>query len=554
MDHHIVLLEDDQHDAALIERELLHGGIAATVVTAPSRAHLESLLTNTKVDLVLSDSAVGDFTALEAARMTKAMQPSSEFIIVSNHMDEAGAEQAKLLGAIEWIKKSDLSQLTRLVSMTLDASAARDREAATTPALNDHVNADSTMQSWQTRRLVQAITDLSCARDLETVQRIVRSAAREINKADGATFVLRDGRQCYYADEDAIEPLWKGQRFPMTACISGWTMLHRRPTVIPDITVDPRIPQDAYRPTFVKSMVMVPIRTESPVGAIGNYWATYHEPSANEVEMIQLLANSTAIALENVMLYQHLERRVVERTQQLEDTNESLREFSYFVSHDLRSPVRQIGAFVDILEEEAAPLPAAGKHALGAIKSSVARMNAMLEGLLKLARLGNDAIASTDVNMRTLANTVAQQALEQSVTAVKITVQDIPPCQGDEGLLQHVWTNLLTNAVKFSAKRPVPSIVIGCEKQNGQNVYFVNDNGVGFDSNKANNLFTAFHRLHSASEFPGTGVGLAIVHRIVMRHGGRIWAKSQPDHGATFYFTIGGNHKQSDTDSKAKAG
>ncbi|MES1196794.1 MAG: response regulator, partial [Steroidobacter sp.] len=185
MDHrHIVLLEDDQQDAALIERELLHGGVAATVITAPSRTHLESLLTHTKVDIVLSDSAVGDFSALDAVRMTKAMQPASEFIIVSSHMDEAGAEQAKLLGAIEWIKKNDLSQLSRLVHMTLEAMGAREREALDAQHLDAKVKSESVLQSWQMRRLVQAMIDLSCARDLETVQRVVRSAAREINKAD----------------------------------------------------------------------------------------------------------------------------------------------------------------------------------------------------------------------------------------------------------------------------------------------------------------------------------------------------------------------------------
>jgi signal transduction histidine kinase/DNA-binding NarL/FixJ family response regulator len=541
MDHHIVLLEDDQHDAALIERELRNGGIDAIVDTAPNRSQFESLLSSTKVDLVLSDSAVGDFSALDAVRITKTMQPSSEFIIVSSHMDEARAEQARLMGAIEWIRKSDLAQLSPLVRMTLEASRARDSNTTG----SQPIIAQTALPGKQARRLVEAITALSHARDLESVQRIVTAAAREINNADGATFVLREGTQCFYADEDAIAPLWKGRRFPMSVCISGWTMLHRRPTVIPDIALDSRISPDVYRSTFVKSMAMVPIRNDAPIGAIGNYWATHHEPTDSEIEMIQLLANSAAIAMENVSRYHQLESRVAERTQQLEDTNESLREFSYFVSHDLRSPVRQIGAFVDILEEETAPLTAAGKHALGAIKSSVVRMNAMLEGLLNLAKLGNDSVAAAEVNMRTLANAVAQQALERSVTAVKITIQDMPPCMGDETLLHHVWTNLLTNAIKFSAKRPVPSIVVGCERVRDENHYFVSDNGAGFDSSKTGYLFTAFHRLHSNSEFPGSGVGLAIAHRIVTRHRGRIWATSDPDRGAKFCFTIGTERQHS---------
>ena len=180
---------------------------------------------------------------------------------------------------------------------------------------NTHLNALS---------LVQAVQQLSMARDVPTVQEIVRRTARSLTGADGATFVLRDGDQCYYADEDAIAPLWKGRRFPMSSCISGWVMLHRQPVIIEDIYADPRIPQSAYRPTFVKSLVMVPIRTLDPIGAIGNYWATPHQPTAHEVELLQALADTTAVALEHVRVIADLEQRVKERTHELEERNQEL--------------------------------------------------------------------------------------------------------------------------------------------------------------------------------------------------------------------------------------
>jgi len=157
-------------------------------------------------------------------------------------------------------------------------------------------------------RLIEVVQELSLARSLEQVMEIVRTAARELTGADGATFVLRDGDLCYYADEDAIEPLWKGRRFPMSACISGWAMLHRTPAVIRDIYADPRIPVDAYRPTFVKSLVMVPIRTLSPVGAIGNYWAHQHRATDEEMQLLAALADSTSVAMENIELPRHLPR------------------------------------------------------------------------------------------------------------------------------------------------------------------------------------------------------------------------------------------------------
>jgi len=155
--------------------------------------------------------------------------------------------------------------------------------------------------------LIETIQQLSLARSVSQIQAIVRHTARRLTGADGATFVLRDRDMCHYADEDAIAPLWKGQRFPMSACISGWVMLNREHAMVPDIYADDRIPADAYRPTFVKSLLMVPIRRLAPIGAIGNYWAEHHEPSDREVMLLQALADSTAVAMENVRMIAELE-------------------------------------------------------------------------------------------------------------------------------------------------------------------------------------------------------------------------------------------------------
>lgn len=173
-------------------------------------------------------------------------------------------------------------------------------------------------------RLVKAVQELSLARDLPAVQRIVRTTARELTGADGATFVLRDGDLCHYADEDAIAPLWKGKRFPLQACVSGWVMLNRQPAVIPDIFNDPRVPVEAYRPTFVKSLAMVPIRQLSPIGAIGNYWARIYRPSDGDLALLQALADTTAVAMENVQVYAGLEQRVQARTVELEEANREI--------------------------------------------------------------------------------------------------------------------------------------------------------------------------------------------------------------------------------------
>ena len=176
--------------------------------------------------------------------------------------------------------------------------------------------------------LLQVVQDISLARDLPRLMEIVRHAARTLTGADGATFVLRDGDQCYYAEEDAIEPLWKGPRFPMRSCISGWVMMNRAPVIIEDIYADARIPVAAYRPTFVRSLAMVPIRAKDPVGAIGNYWARMYRPDPLQMKILQALADTTSVALENVQLYGTLENRVRERTVELERANEEIRQLS----------------------------------------------------------------------------------------------------------------------------------------------------------------------------------------------------------------------------------
>ncbi len=150
------------------------------------------------------------------------------------------------------------------------------------------------------QRLLTAIQDLSQAQSLEKIMEVVKTAARALAGSDGATFVLKDGDMCHYADEDAIGPLWKGRKFPMQFCISGWAMINKQPAVIPDIYADGRIPPDAYRPTFVRSLTMVPIRAADPLGAIGNYWASHYEATDAQIELLQALANSTSMAMESL--------------------------------------------------------------------------------------------------------------------------------------------------------------------------------------------------------------------------------------------------------------
>ncbi|HRF78976.1 MAG TPA: SpoIIE family protein phosphatase [Flavobacteriales bacterium] len=178
-------------------------------------------------------------------------------------------------------------------------------------------------------QLVSVCEELSLARNMDMVMSVVRRAARALTGADGATFVLLDHRSegdfCYYADEDAIGPLWKGERFPVSSCVSGWAMLNKTTAVIGDIYNDPRIPVDLYEPTFVRSLVMAPIRRNDPLGAVGTYWKEKRSPTEEEVRILEALTDITAVTIELVRVYQDLEARVLDRTAQLEERDRQQR-------------------------------------------------------------------------------------------------------------------------------------------------------------------------------------------------------------------------------------
>jgi signal transduction histidine kinase len=235
-----------------------------------------------------------------------------------------------------------------------------------------------------------------------------------------------------------------------------------------------------------------------------------------------------------------LEERVTARTAELESANKDLESFSYSVSHDLRAPIRAIRGFSSLLvEDHGTVLDPEARRKVDVISSESARMGNLIDDLLAFSRLGRRALDPGDIDMQQLVKTAVER-LRQSdqVASVEFRIGSLPKAKGDRSLFEQVWANLLSNAFKFSSKQEAPVIEVGGISEEREHIYFVRDNGAGFDPAYRERLFGVFQRLHHDSEFPGTGVGLALVHRIVTRHGGRIWADSELGAGATFHFTI----------------
>ncbi|MET0388219.1 MAG: ATP-binding protein [Polyangiales bacterium] len=426
-------------------------------------------------------------------------------------------------------------------------------------------------------RLIAVSQELSLARSLEEIQRIVRTAARQLTGADGATFVLRDGDQCFYADEDAIEPLWKGKRFPLTACISGWAMLNKRSVILEDIYQDTRIPADAYRPTFVKSLVMVPIRTASPIGALGNYWARHRMPTQVEVKLLQALADSTSIALENVHLIGELEAQVRERTRALElaqraeaearrevterlraeqalsSTQAQLRQLQKMeaigqlaagIAHDFNnmlSVILSYGSLVAQALPEDNPLRADVDEIVGAGE----RASALTQQLLTFSRkqvLSPRTLQVNDVVGQL--QRMLHRLLGEGVTLEVVQEPQLATAYADPGQIEQVLMNLAVNArdampsggtlriVTANVELPEAQVApLGLAA--GPYVSLqVQDTGTGMSDEVRERIFEPFFTTKDKGK--GTGLGLSTVYGIVKQSGGHIVVDSQIGRGTTF--------------------
>lgn len=376
--------------------------------------------------------------------------------------------------------------------------------------------------------LLTVIQKLSLARDQATIMSIVKSAARVLSGADGAAFVLREEGNCYYADEETISPLWKGQRFPMRICVSGWCMMQREAVVIEDIFQDARVPIDVYLPTFVRSLAMVPIRREDPIGVIGSYWARCHRPTNEELNMLQALADSVSIAMQNVQLYTELEQRI----KQLKAADRAKDEFLMTLSHELRTPIQLIKGGAELLV-----------MADGDKDSTQLALDCIMKGTEDQMHIVRDLLDSNhimtgrlEINMQLLdlrplvceLENIWQGAAEEKELAL---IFDKGPgglwVRGDPHRLKQIFDNLLSNAIKFTPAGG--RIELNIKREGPRICVQVSDSGEGMSAASIEHIFERFVRSDAAANrrHGGLGLGLSLAKHLVEFHGGSLEATSE---------------------------
>lgn len=539
----VLHLEDSETDALLVRKSLERGGLKCNIRVVSTLDEYTQALHNVPVDAVLADNAIPGISALKALEVARSQRQEMPLIYVSGTMDESVALKVLEAGATGFVPKTQLDRLTPLLRSSV---LPMHHEEEIPPALGEAA----------LHLLLTATRDLSQARSFHEIVYIVKRAARRLTGADGAAVILREGSQVFYADEDAISPLWKGRHFPLAEDIGGWTMLHKKPTVIADVSRDDRISMDLYRPTFVKSLLIVPVDRDNPVAAIANYWGSErkHKPTVEEQRLLQTLADSTAVALENVGQIVERNSRQADATLRIQQLNAELENLTSAVAHDLHVPLHGLRSLCVLVEQEHGQrMGAELRHYFGRISESTDGLMRRIEHLMELAKIARIDLSFQEVNLSSLAQSSLKELLATEPNReVQAEVEKNLKVRGDITLLRLALSHMIQNAWKFTSRKDKARIEF---KQlpmpaDGQRHFIVRDNGVGFAAEEAQRLFTPFFRLHA--DYPGIGLGLAIVRRIMARHGGTVWMEGLPELGAAIHFTLPDHPEQETPGERAQ--
>lgn len=501
----ILHLEDFLYDSELVDRELEKSGIKFEKKLVDTPEQFISALIEFRPDVILSDHSLPSFNSMEALRLARKDNPQIPFILVTATVSEEFAVSVMKQGADDYILKDRLKRLPgALINVLEKYKLDYENKRIATQSQDDEQLLKETEKlahigSWQTD-LIKGTTRWS-----EETYRLFGYQPGQVE--------ANSENMLKHVHADDIERLRK----QIAETKAGKYNKSR---------IDFRVTDPSGRVRYIRSQLEVKRNDQGLPILVTGFNQDVTEVKLAEQEIKQL--------------NESLEKKIEERTAQLTELNKELETFSYSVSHDLRSPLKIINGYTSILSKKySQALDTDGKELLEEVKKYSLRMARMIDDVLQFSRTGRVNLSVKTVDMNAIVAIVLQELdANTSNQDKKITVHHLPEARCDVQLIKQVWINLLSNALKYTGKTEFPEIEIGSTINNTETVYYVKDNGVGFNMKYAQKLFGVFQRLHRIDEFDGTGVGLAIAHRIITKHGGRIWAEAEENKGATFYFTL----------------
>jgi len=415
----------------------------------------------------------------------------------------------------QWYPLLDAAgEITGFSVVVVDVTAAR---AAKREAQAARAALEGSLR--ETTALMAASRALSQAFRLDDVLPTLCRVARELVCAEGAVFVFADGEQVYYAEEDAIGPLWKGLRFRADMCVSGWAITTRKTIVIEDIYANPHVAHDAYRPTFVRSLALSPVRRAAPLGALGVYWRETYRPTEEQLRLLETLADIGAIAVQNAQLFA-----------ESEDANRRKDEFLAMLAHELRNPLAPVMNAVELLRA-LGPREARLEQAHDVIHRQVRHMSRLIDDLLDVSRItrGHIELRKERLGLGEIVDAAVEASrhlFEQHAHALTVQVEDGIDVDGDRARLVQVVTNLLINAAKFTPERGQVTLRAG--RHGNTAVIAVRDTGIGIAREAQHRIFELFAQEEVTVEraHGGLGIGLTLAKRLVEMHGGSLSVKS----------------------------
>jgi signal transduction histidine kinase/DNA-binding response OmpR family regulator len=542
----ILMVEDSTADAFLMDRELRKGGLAFQATRIETKEEFLSELNQNRPDLILLDHGLPSFDGFTALRLARESVPDVPVIFVTGSLGEETILKTLKQGADDYVLKHHLPDLVPAVHRALMHAEERRRRRKAEEELQARVRQQEMVAKLGLRALATCDVDALMQEAVDQLAKTLRVEFCQLLELQpgGGDWRMRAGV--------GWNPKWIGEGIlrAQPGSLAEYTLKSAEAVLFNDLRRETRFHEQPFLVDHrvISGMNVLLRKADKPYAIVGVYSSHPRAFKEHDIHCVQAVANIIATAIERrqaearmEQFNAELEQRVKQRTEQLEVANRELEAFSYSVSHDLRAPLRHMDGFVEILrcsipQEQ---LNDQTQRALQVISEAARKMGRLIEDLLAFSRMARVEMNATPVNLAAAIDRVRGE-LECDCKGREVLwdIQPLPTVSGDPEMLRLVLTNLIANALKYTRLCESARIEIGTQTAEGETVIFVRDNGCGFDPQYAHKLFGVFQRLHSAKEFDGTGIGLAIVRRIVMRHGGRVWAEGSLNNGATFYFSL----------------